>query len=100
MEEVLGRLRRLVNLEINNHNYTIKGFAVRCEISYTEMREIVNGQTSDIKLSTICQICNNSNISFADVFVENESDLQRMINKVTILFENTDRYSVKLLRYR
>lgn len=72
MKKILERLKELVNYEIESTNQTILSFSVRCEVSYNEMRKICNGRAKDIKLSTICKICNNSHIQIADIFIVNK----------------------------
>jgi DNA-binding Xre family transcriptional regulator len=97
MEEVLERLQTCVNREIATNNYTIKGFSVRCGISYEEMRLITNGKIKDVRLSTIYQICSNSNIDMMDIF--NRNDIENIFNQITLSCNNT-RYGIKLLKYR
>lgn len=70
-KEILERLADLVNYEIESTNQTILSFSVKCEISYNEMRKICNRKAKDIKLSTICRICENSSISLTDIFAKN-----------------------------
>ena len=96
MEEVLERLRICVNQEITANNYTIKGFSVRCGISYEEMRLITNGRIKDVRLSTVYQICVNSNIDILDIF--NEKDFEKLFSDITLLYKN-NRYSIGLSKY-
>lgn len=97
MDNYLERLRSLVNNEISENHYTIKGFATRCGISYEEMRLICNGNLNDIRLSTITQICSNSSISLYNVFFENLLD--GIASSVIVLYQD-ERYNVRLSRYR
>ena len=89
MKKILERLKELVNYEIESTNQTILSFSVRCEVSYNEMRKICNGRAKDIKLSTICKICNNSHIQIADIFIANK-DVD-----VVIRYKN-DRFRVRI----
>ena len=99
MKKVLLRLQELVNKEIYDYDYTIKGFALRCGMSYTEMRSIANGHATDIRISTIEKICANSHIEMSDIFIEDVCDIIRVFSRLTILYD-TDRYSVSLSRYK
>lgn len=97
MDEVLERLQRLVNLEIDKRHCTVKKFAIDCEISYNEMRLIVNGNIRDIRLSTIFQICMNTDINICDLFIVGE--LECIFNNITITYQG-QRYSTRVSRYR
>lgn len=97
LDEVLDRLRACVNREICEKHYTIKGFSVRCGVSYEEMRLIVNGRLKDVRLSTIFQICENSEIQIIDIFYENEVE---SIVSGMVLLNRGSKYRVRLLRYR
>ena len=61
------RLTHLVNKELNENGYSIRSFSSKCEISYEEMRRIVNGEKIDPRLSTVEKICKNSEIDIFDV---------------------------------
>lgn len=91
MKEILKRLQELVNYEINRTNDTIMSFSVKCEISYQEMRRIVNGTARDIKISTICKICSHTEIKMMDVILTRE-DLD-----IIVRYQN-ERYNVKVRR--
>lgn len=77
---VTERLMGLVNKELLESGYSIKSFSTKCEISYDEMRRIVNGSLVEPKISTIEKICENSTITLSDVLcVDTELDNQTMI---------------------
>lgn len=77
---VTERLMGLVNRELLESGYSIKSFSTKCEISYDEMRRIVNGSLVEPKISTIEKICENSTITLSDVLcVDTELDNQTMI---------------------
>jgi len=97
MDEVLERLQRLVSLEIDKRHCTVKKFAIDCEISYNEMRLIVNGNIRDIRLSTIFQICMNTDINICDLFIVGE--LECIFNNITITYQG-QKYSTRVSRYR
>lgn len=61
------RLTHLVNKELKENGYSIRSFSSKCEISYEEMRRIVNGEKIDPRLSTVEKICKNSEIDIFDV---------------------------------
>lgn len=67
MEE-LNRLSELVLKELGERNCSGVFFADICDISRNELNAIVNKKKKDIKLSTIKKICENSSITYADIF--------------------------------
>ena len=71
-DEVLERLRETVNKELEKKNMGYTVFADLCGVSRRIMADIVNGKKTDIKLSTIVKICENSNICLSDIFTEKD----------------------------
>ena len=68
MDEFMDRLASLILNEMGKHNYSYAYFADMCDLSAHEISLIVNKKLSDIKLSTLIKICNNSDILIIDVF--------------------------------
>lgn len=97
MESIIARLCEQVNSEITNCGYTIQDFALRCDVSYGEMRRIANGCVTDIKLSTMYKIFENSHICFSDIV---ESDELEYINKRLMLIFNGNRYNISLNKFK
>ena len=69
-DEVLERLRETINRELEKKNVGYTVFADLCGVSRRIMADIVNGKKTDIKLSTIVKICENSSICLSDIFTE------------------------------
>jgi len=91
MTDTIRRLQMLVNQEIVNKGYTIKAFAVTCEVSYEEMRKICNGQIVDIRMSTLEKICSQSDFDIQEIISKDgESILKHNIR----MMMDGDVYSV------
>lgn len=50
-----------------DYDITIKDYALRCDVSYSVMRKISNGQATDLLLSTIDKICENSHFDLDEI---------------------------------
>ena len=68
MEEYLKRLSDLILMEIGKKNQSCVCFAELCGISRNEMSAIINQKKKDLRLSTIYNICENSDIRLEDIF--------------------------------
>lgn len=66
-QELLRKLADLILLEMGKRNQTCICFAELCGISRNELSAIINRKKTGITLSTICKICENSNIK-VDIF--------------------------------
>lgn len=101
MEELLKRLCSFMNEEMIKYDITIKDYAYRCGISYTLMRRICNGNATDLMLSTIIKICDNSHFDL-DEIVSTDLDykIERLFNRLIFTYNNTDRYSVSVKKFR
>ncbi len=64
----LNRLADLILVEIGKRGCSCICFVDLCGISRNKMGKIVNRKKTDIKLSIILKICENSEISIEDVF--------------------------------
>lgn len=89
-EKILEKLcvEILKELERTNKSYTV--FADLCGISRNLMGSIVNRKKTDIKLSTIVKICENSSISLIDIFLFDEEMETEMFLKYLNKFYLTD----------
>lgn len=101
MEEIVKRLTECVNKEMMNYDITIKDYALRCDVSYSVMRKISNGQATDLLLSTIDKICENSHFDL-DEILERTMDykIERVLSRCMIIYNNADRYSISVSKYR
>lgn len=96
--KALEMLTNCVNKEISAYGYTVLEFASRCGVSYGEMRKIVSGKATDVKLSTIEKICDNSHITLQDI-ANCGFDLQNLAKGI-MLISNGHRYSISLKQYK
>lgn len=101
MEEIVKRLTECVNKEMMDYDITIKDYALRCDVSYSVMRKISNGQATDLLLSTIDKICENSHFDL-DEILEKTMDykIERVLSRCMIIYNNADRYSISVSKYR
>lgn len=99
MEELLERLAQLMNKEMSDYDITIKDYALRCGISYTLMRRICNGKATDLMLSTVIKICDNSHFGINEIIDKKELDIERVFPQCSILYGNS-RYSINLSKYK
>lgn len=67
MNEIMNRLANLILNEIEKRKCTYSCFADMCGVSLNEIYCLVNKKYSDMRLSTLIKICNNSGIFIADV---------------------------------
>ena len=82
MNQLIKTLSDYVNKEMQTCNYTIKDYALRCDVSYSAMRKISNGQATDLMLSTIDRICNNSHFDLCDLIIKDISREEQLINNI------------------
>ncbi len=78
MKDYLNRLADLILVEIEKRGCSCICFADLCGISRNEMGKIVNRKKTDIKLSTILKICENSDIDIKDIFQVKNENLENM----------------------
>lgn len=100
MEELLERLAQLMNKEMSDYDITIKDYALRCGISYTLMRRICNGKATDLMLSTVIKICDNSHFEFDEVISRDmDYKIERLFNRCMLIYNNAERYSISVRKY-
>ena len=93
-DEALERLRETINKELEKKNMGYTVFADLCGISRRIMADIVNGKKTDIKLSTIVKICENSNICLSDIFSDTGRD--KITDNNLFLLTGATKYKVEL----
>lgn len=70
---------------MNENNWNITQLAIICDCSYHGMCNIVNGNVNDINFSTFIKICENTHISYADIFdIDDTELLEREMRKFNI----------------
>lgn len=97
MEECLKRLSELILLEMERRNLSGIHFADLCGISRNELNYIINRKKRDIKLSTIFQIVENSNIKIEHIFCD--CSTEKILNN-SVMLVNGKHYKVKLEEYK
>lgn len=75
MVKYLSRLSNELVKKMNQNNWSIIQLSMICNISYHGMYNIVNEKVSDINLSTFIKICENTHISYVDIFDIDDSEL-------------------------
>ena len=95
MDKYLKRLSELILIEIGRKNQSCVCFAELCGISRNEMSEIINQKKKDIRLSTIYNICENSDIRLEDIFTAEKREPRE-----TFLVMDGERYLVELHKVR
>lgn len=85
MGKYLSRLRNELLEKMNENNWSIVQLSIICNVSYHGMYNIVNQNVSDINLSTFIKICENTHISYADIFdIDDNEFLKREMKKFYI----------------
>lgn len=75
MERYLSKFRKNLIKKMNENNWNITQLAIICDCSYHGMCNIVNGNVNDINFSTFIKICENTHISYADIFDIDDNEL-------------------------
>ena len=75
MVKYLSRLSNELVKKMNQNNWSIIQLSMICNISYHGMYNMVNEKVSDINLSTFIKICENTHISYVDIFDIDDSEL-------------------------
>ena len=99
-KEILKRLCKEILKELERRNISYTYFADFCGISRKIMADIVNQTKTDMKLSTIIKICENSNIRIEDIFSDRErnEEIKNRIRNAYIVINGT-RFSIELKEY-
>lgn len=85
MVKYLSRLSNELVKKMNQNNWSIMQLSMICNISYHGMYNIVNEKVSDINFSTFIKICENTHISYADIFdIDDNELLEREMRKFNL----------------
>lgn len=85
MVKYLSRLSNELVKKMNQNNWSIMQLSMICNISYHGMYNIVNEKVSDINLSTFIKICENTHISYVDIFnIDDNELLEREMRKFNL----------------
>ena len=85
MERYLSRLSSELIKKMDENRWSIAQLSAMCHISYHGMCNIVNGNVSDINFSTFVKICENTHISYADIFdIDDTELLEREMRKFNL----------------
>lgn len=86
----MKNLRELILKKMEDENYTISRFADKCEVSEREISRIKNGEANNIRFDVFVKICENSNISYKNVFNLKEDTyyLEKILNNILLKINN------------
>ena len=83
MERYLTRLSNQLIRKMGENDWSITQLSTICNVSYHGIYNIINGNVSDINLSTLIKICENTHISYADIFdIDNTELLDHTMKKL------------------
>ena len=97
MEEIMERLAILILHEMEKNNQSCLRFSELCGVGKDVVGGIINRKKKDVKLSTIINICENSDIKLEDIFSDTnkENDVIKKINN-SYFFMDGKRFSIEL----
>lgn len=98
MTYISKNLMKLVNSEMERKNFSMRSFAVRCGLSYDEIRKISIGSIAEPRPSTIINICENSDITIYEVFGYTDNDKLEKENITLTIGANCYDIHVKKIR--
>lgn len=75
LEKYLNNLSTLIMKEMSKRNCTSKELSIICDISEREMSAIKNRERNDVRLSVIVKICENTSISYNDIFEIEDNEI-------------------------
>lgn len=85
IDQLMDNLRVYIGRELGVE--TMMDFSLRCGISYKCLCDIIYKETKSIDCKTLIKICENSNISYSDLFEISDSDIfESMIKKINLQF--------------
>ena len=93
----MERLSRLILAEMKKKNQSCLQFSELCGVGRNIVEDIINQKKKDVKLSTIVNICKNSDIQICDIFCT-ESDkksFKYLLNGAYVVI-NGERFSIEL----
>lgn len=85
VEKYMKNLRELILRKMEEGNYTVARFADECGVSGREISKIKNGEAKNIRFDVLVKICENSGISYVDIF---ESKKYTENNDIHYLFSD------------
>lgn len=97
VSEILKRLSELVLSEMESKNLSSKDFSIMCGISEREVSSIKNRERSDVRLSIIAKICENTSITYADIFDISDKDVFERMAVRLVLTDGMNRYGIRKL---
>ena len=95
MERYLSKFRKNLIKKMNENNWNITQLAIICDCSYHGMCNIVNGNVSDINFSTFVKICENTHISYADIFDIDDTELLECAMKKFCITDGKMRFKLQ-----
>lgn len=78
IKEVMENLKNEMWGKINENDFTLTQFAIRCDMSYGNLRRILNGDSKDISASMLLNICENADIKIEKIFDIPDFDFKKI----------------------
>lgn len=95
MSESLKNLRNELLKKMEENDLNITQLSIICDISYHGMCNIVNGTSNDINLATFEKICENADISYADIFQITDLEIFEKMIKDFFLTDGNIKFQLK-----
>ncbi len=95
MERYLSRLSSELIKKMDENRWSIAQLSAMCHVSYHGMCNIVNGNVSDINFSTFVKICENTHISYADIFDIDDTELLECAMKKFCITDGKMRFKLQ-----
>lgn len=78
----LSNLRDSILLKMEEGGFTLTEMSIKCDVSARRLSDIVRGEAKDISFSTFINICENSGISYAEIFeIDSFSIFENMLRR-------------------
>ena len=95
LERYLNKLSALIMEEMSKRNCTSKELSIICDISEREMSAIKNRERNDVRLSVIVKICENTSISYNDIFEIEDNEIFEQALKKYFLSNGKDKFYLR-----
>lgn len=94
IEILMENLRRKIGEELSKKSYTMSAFSEKCGISEECLHGILYRRTRSADCETIIKICENSEISYADLFDISENEIFKKMLKNFCFTDGENEYSL------
>ena len=85
MKRYLLRLNEELFKKMRENDWSITQLSTICNVSYHGIYNIINGNVSDINVSTLIKICESTHISYVDIYnIDDNELLEREMRKFNL----------------